>query len=69
MIQASDDRNAPEPFLLQRQNRALGDRHGTVLAHRAKAVLDVPVPQQLCEHLTDEDALPITDDVTRRAVP
>lgn len=43
VIQPSDNWNAPEPFLLQCQNRALGDRNGTMFADRAETRLGVPV--------------------------
>jgi len=46
VIQPSDDWNAPQPFLLERQDRAFGDRDGTMLADRAEALLDAPVLEQ-----------------------
>ena len=69
MIQPLDDWNAPEPFLLQRQNRAFSDGDGAMLAHRSKALLDVPVPHQRREHIAHEDAFLITDDMLGRPLP
>jgi len=68
VIQPSDDWNAPQPFLLQRQHRAFCDRDGAMLAHRAKALLDVPVSQQRREHIAREDAFLVTDDVLGRSM-
>lgn len=38
MIQASDGRNAPEPFLLQGEDDALGDGNGALLTNGATPV-------------------------------
>ena len=69
MIQPSDDWNAPQPFLLECQNDTFSDGDGAMLAHRAKALLDVPVPQQRPEHLAHEDAFLVTDDMLGRSMP
>lgn len=68
VVQASNERNVPEPFLLQCQDRALGDRDGTMLAHRTEPVLDVPVRQQFGERFACEDALLVADQMPGRPV-
>jgi len=68
VIQASDDRNAPQPLLLQGEDCTLGNSNGAVLAHRAEALLHVPLPQQPREDAADEDAFLVGDDVLGRSI-
>ena len=63
MVRVPDKRDSRQPFVLERPNQPFRHDGGTVPAHRAEAVLDVPVCRQLGECLAGEDTLSITDQV------
>ena len=55
--------SAREPFVLQGQDDALGDRDRAVSAHRTEAVLDIPPMEEVSEHLGDRDFFLAADEV------
>jgi len=57
MIETTDDGDALQPLVLQREDDAFGDRDGTMLADRAEPLLHIPQEEQVTEGIGDEDFL------------
>ena len=67
MGEALDERDALQPFVLERLDGALGNGDGAVFADRAEALLDAVVSEKFLERAAGElDAL-VGDDVLRGA--
>jgi len=69
VIDAANHRHPLQPLVFQRKDDPFGDGDGTMPANGTEAVLDIPLLEEVREHLRDEDLLLVADEVPGRSVP